>query len=146
MLDRWLANLDKQIVAEVGSASDVAAGLERMAGLIGDVFSQARGQVPLFLEFLRQAEHDPVVWQATVSYYRRYRALFAGMIDAGIAAGALKPADSELVARVAVSFAVGLLLQGLLDPDGADWPATAVHGMQMLLCALLNNAEKGKQG
>jgi len=133
LLDHWLAGVDAQLAAYRAGARDVPASISEMAGVISDVFRAGTGQLPLFLEFWAQASHDPTVWEATVAHYRRYRQLFAGMIEAGVAEGSLQATDADLAARIMVSFAVGLILQGLLDPQGADWGETARAGIQLLL-------------
>jgi len=136
LLDRWLAGLDTQLEAARAGAETVPEGLVQMAGMVQQVFEAGSGQLPIFLEFLTQAAHDPAVWQATIAPYRRYRAFFRDMVEAGIAEGARRPVDPETAAQVIVSLAVGLVLQGVLDPDGADWGQVAQEGVQMLLDSL----------
>ncbi len=133
LLNRWLAGLDTQLEAARAEAGTVPEKFLRMASMVRQVFQAAGGQLPIFLEFLTQAAHDPAVWQTTVAPYRRYRALFSGMIEAGIAEGTLRPVDPETAAQIIVSLAVGLVLQGLLDPDGADWGQVASEGVRMIL-------------
>ena len=133
LMDRWLAELDAQLAATCVEADTVPEGLLRMAGKTQQVFQVAGGQIPLFLEFWTKAARDPAIWQATIAPYRWYRAFFSGMIEAGIAEGTLRPVDSERVAQVLVSLAVGLVLQGLLDPQGANWGEVAQEGVRMLL-------------
>ena len=43
---------------------------------------------------------------------------------------------SQVAAQVIVSLAVGLVLQGVLDPHGADWEKTARESMQILMNGL----------
>jgi hypothetical protein len=40
--------------------------------------------------------------------------------------------DADAAARMIVALAVGLLLQGLLDPQETDWAVTASQSMQIL--------------
>jgi AcrR family transcriptional regulator len=136
LLNRWLTGLDVQLTAARAGAETVPEGFLRMAGMVRQVFQAAGGQLPIFLEFLTQAAHDPAVWQATIAPYRRYRAFFSDMIEAGIAEGTLRPVDPETAAQVIVSLSVGLLLQVLLDPRGADWGQVAQEGIGMLLRSL----------
>ncbi|MDY6877859.1 MAG: TetR/AcrR family transcriptional regulator [Chloroflexota bacterium] len=133
LLNRWLAGLDAQMEVARAGADTVPGGLLQMAGMVRQVFEMTGGQLPIFLEFLTQAAHDQAIWQATIAPYRRYRAFFSGMIEAGIVEGTLRPVDPDVVAQVIVSMAVGLVLQGLLDPQGADWGQVAEQGIQMLL-------------
>ena len=58
------------------------------------------------------------------------------MIADGITEGSLKQADPQVAAQVIVSLAVGLVLQGVLDPHSADWEKTAHEGMQILMNGL----------
>jgi hypothetical protein len=76
------------------------------------------------------------VWQETVAPYRRYRTFFADLIRAGVAEGSLRPVDPEAAALTVVALAVGLLLQGLLDPQGADWGQATETSTKMLLDGL----------
>ena len=141
LLDRWLAGLDAQLTATQAGAETVPQSLLRMAGMARHIFRAAGGQLPIFLEFWTQASHDPTVWQATIDHYRRYRAFFATLIEEGIAEGSIAPVDSERAAQVIVSLAVGLLLQGLLDPQGADWGQVAEEGIRLLLSGLRKAGE-----
>ncbi len=138
LLEQWLAGVDYQLDI-YRQGVNVPAAFERMAGMIGDVFHDGAGQLPLFLTFWAEASHDPVIWKTTVAYYRRYTDLFTAMIEAGIAEGSLRPCPAADAARSLVSFAVGLILQGLLDPQGADWGQTARAGIKLWLCALGND-------
>jgi AcrR family transcriptional regulator len=141
LLNRWLAGLDTQLEAARVGAETVPENLLCMAGMVRQIFQAGSGQLPIFLEFLTQAAHDPGVWQVTIAPYRRYRAFFRDMVEAGIAEGTLQPVDPEVAAQVIVSLAVGLVLQGLLDPDGADWGQVAEEGVQMLLEGLRRKQE-----
>ncbi len=87
----------------------------------------------MFLEFWSQASRDPEVWKATIAPYRRYQTIFAGLIQEGIDEGTLRPIDPRTGAQVIVSLAVGLFLQGLLDPQGADWKQVARDSFQSLV-------------
>ncbi len=133
LIGRWLGSLDAQMAATRLAAATVPEGLLEMTATMGQVFEVARGQVPLFLEFLRVATREPEVWKLTIEPFRRYRELFAGFCAAGVAEGTLRPVPPDAAAQVLVSLAVGVLVQGVLDPQGADWGQVAREGMRMLL-------------
>jgi len=135
-LQGWLGRLDAGMEVLRAGAPTVPQGLLHMADLTRFIFSEARGRLPIFLEFMAQASHDREVWLATVAPYRRYHDRFAEIIRAGIAEGSLRPVDPDSAARAIVALAVGMLLQGLLDPDGADWGQATRDGMSMLLAGL----------
>ncbi len=136
LLNAWLQTLDKQLLEANGATESFPVRLQGMAQTAQQVFEDVQGQVPMFLEFWAQAARDPVTWQATIAPYRRYRSWFAEMVGEGIADGSLRPVDPAAAAQVIVALAVGLVLQGLLDPEGADWGRAATDGVQILLDGL----------
>ena len=142
MLERWLEGLDRQLQLLRSGQESVPEELLAMTEMVPAVFQEAGGRLPLFLEFLTKAAHSPVVWQATVAPFRKYHAFFAGMIRDGMAEGSLRSVDPDLASNLLLSFAVGLLAMGLLDPYGADWGPVAQEGMGMLL----NGIEAGRPG
>ncbi len=133
LLERWLADLGENLAALRARASSVPEGLMWMAETAQQVFEMARGKLPIFLEFLSQAARDPRVWQASISPYRRYRAFFSGMMEAGIAEGSLRRVDPEAAANALLSMAIGLVLQATVDPDGANWGAIARESVRLFL-------------
>ncbi|MGA2112813.1 MAG: TetR/AcrR family transcriptional regulator [Anaerolineales bacterium] len=142
LTEEWLSGLDQQIQRLAASAEDVPQALWQTAKIAPAVFADARGQVPLFLEFWRQANRDPQIWQATVAPYHRYTEYFAGMIRQGIEEGSLREMPPEVGARILVSLAVGLLLQGALDPEGADWGTLVGDGVRLLLEGMGANSKR----
>ena len=142
LIGRWLARLDAQLASAQAEVDTFPDKLVRMAGMASQVFREASGQLPMFLEFWTRAAREPEVWQATIAPYRRYRAFFSGMVEAGVAEGTLRSVDPDVAAQVIVSLAVGLVLQGALDPDGADWSQVTRESIQMLLEGLRKCADE----
>lgn len=136
LLDAWLQAVDEQLQRANTATESFPLRLQSMAEAAQQVFVDAQGQVPMFLEFWAQAARDPTTWQATIAPYRRYRSWFAQIVAEGIADGSLRAVDPAAAAQVIVALAVGLLLQGLLDPEGADWGRAAEDGVQILLDGL----------
>jgi len=133
LLNRWLAGLDEDLAAARAGAATVPEQLQRMAQVAGQVFQAGRGRLPLFLEFWTQAAHDPAIWEATIEPYRRYCRFFSAMIETGVNEGSLQPVEPGLGARIFLSLGLGLVLQGLLDPQGANWGEVVQEGVRILL-------------
>jgi AcrR family transcriptional regulator len=133
LLEEWLRGIDQRLAASRTATEDAASSLLHMAGMAGGIFNIADGRLPMFLEFWTQARLDPAVWAATIAPYRRYQTYFESLIRDGISDGSLRPTDPGIAARTIVAVAVGLLLQGLLDPTGADWGAAAEGSLRLLL-------------
>lgn len=136
LLDDWLATLDQQLVALQRTNQPVPQTMLEMAAMMRVIFRAAEQNLPIFLEFWTQASRDPQVWQATIAPYRRYQEFFARLVQSGIAEGSLRRVDPQVAARLIVAMAIGMLLQGLLDPEGADWVQVVQQSMQMLLDGL----------
>jgi len=136
LFERWLAGLDGQLASARAGSQTVPEALRNMVGMARQVFEVASGQLPMFLEFWTQAARDPAIWQETIAPYQRYRAFFSGMVEAGIAEGSLRRVDPDVAALVIVSLAVGLVLQGVLSPPGADWGRVAEESIELLLDGL----------
>lgn len=139
LLDQWLAVLDGQMARSRAPGASAPQALQALVGLLQQALRDARGQLPLFLEFWRQAERDAVIWQAAMEPFERYRSLLAGIVRQGIAEGSLRPCDPDDAARALVSMAVGMVLQSALDPTGNDWERSAQAGIDMLLHGLLRS-------
>lgn len=133
LFEQWLTVLDRQLATFHAEAENVPEGLREMAGMIGQVFEVASGQLPMFLDFWSKAAHDPDVWEEIIAPYRRYQTFFAEVIQQGIDEGMLRPIDPETAAQTLVSLAVGLFLQGTLDPDGADWAQVTQESIEIYL-------------
>lgn len=136
LLSDWLEALDAGLRRAQAEAADVPSALRDMAGMVGFVLMSAGERLPMFLEFWTHAARDPDIWAATIAPYRRYREFFADLVRAGIAEGSLRPVEAETAAQIIVSLAVGTILQGLLDPQGADWSRSLRQGIEMILTRL----------
>lgn len=136
LLQQWLGDLETQLASLRGQAPSIPDALRSMAAMLPAIIETARGQIALFLEFWRQAHRDPAVWQATIEPYRRYRQFFSGMIQEGVEEGSLPSIDAEAASLWLVSLAVGLLLQAVLDPEGADCGRAAEQAVQAVLTSL----------
>jgi hypothetical protein len=110
--------------------------LVTMTDRLPGVFAAAENRLPMFLEFWLQASRDETVWKAIIAPYRHYQEHFSKLVQAGMDEGSLKPVEPQVAAQVIVSLAVGLVLQGVLDPHGADWEKAARESMQILMNGL----------
>jgi AcrR family transcriptional regulator len=134
LMQGWLGLIDIGIEAIHGET--VPEKLVQMTELLPGVFAAAEDRLPMFLEFWLQASRDETVWKAVIAPYRHYQEHFARLVEEGIEEGSLKPTDSQVAAQVIVSMAVGLVLQGVLDPHGSNWELTARESMQILINGL----------
>ncbi len=136
LMEDWLAGIDRQLQSLRAGSPDIASALLRVADLAEQIFDTANDQVPLFLEFWSRARHDREVWKALVQPYRRYETLFTAWVREGVAQGTLQCEDARDAARTLVALSVGLLLQGLLDPEPSRRAQTPRRALHLLLNGL----------
>jgi AcrR family transcriptional regulator len=135
LLDGWLEFVDNAI--EATQDKTVPETFMQMTQAFPYIFETAGENLPMFLEFWLQASRDKKIWEAGIAPYRRYHKYFTSLIKKGVDEGSFVEVDPELASRMIVSTAMGLLLQSLLDPKGADWEKVARESTNMLVSSLL---------
>ena len=141
IIDEWLKGVDSQLFAR-NEAGNVPQSLTRMAKMLGFIFEAASGQLPMFMEFMVQASRDQAVWDATIAPYRRYQGQFAQLIEKGKTEGSIgAEVDAQTASWVLMSLALGVLLQGVIDPTMADWNEVTRSGVQMILDSIQRRKE-----
>jgi AcrR family transcriptional regulator len=141
ILEDWLQELDEQMTAMVASTGNIPQALLKMATLTHGIFTAANGHLSMFIEFWDQSLHDPEIWKTTVTPYRRYTEIFAGFIRKGIAEGSIRDVDADVAARTIIGLAIGILAQGLMDPEAAEWDKVTVKSMQFFIDGLKRRDE-----
>ncbi len=136
LLTRWLGAMDFQMADLGGDPTNVPGRLLSMSAIIGTVLRVPKDQLLIYLEFVNKAVRDPQVWGTTIEPYHRYQELISGLIEAGVSEGSLRPVQPKTAAQVVIALALGLLMQGFLDPEGADWDQVTNDGFNILLNGL----------
>jgi AcrR family transcriptional regulator len=136
LLDGWLQTIDHAI--EASKDKTAPETFMQMTEAFPYIFETAGEGLPMFLEFWLQASRDKKVWEASIAPYRRYHRYFTSLIKKGVQEGSFVEVDPELASRMIVSTAMGLFLQSLLDPKGADWEKVARGSTNLLVGSLLN--------
>ncbi len=134
LLESWLQAIRTNLAAL--QRSTVPETMLNITEVMPGILVTARDQLPMFLEFWLQASRDDKVWEATIQPYHEFREYFAGLIAQGTREGSLRDVDANVAGEVVLSMAVGILLQALVEPEGADWERTAAQGMKILMRGL----------
>jgi len=134
IMEDWLGGIDNLLFSEEKNGKTVPERIKEMGNAMGVIFRAASGQLPMFMEFMVQASREQAVWDAVIAPYRAYRENFASLIEKGKQEGSILPsADADQVAQALISLAVGILLQGVVDPQAADWKEVTNAGVAMIL-------------
>ncbi len=135
LLDGWLQTIDNAIDASKDKTAPET--FMQMTEAFPYIFATAGENLPMFLEFWTQANRDKKIWDASIAPYRRYHKYFTALIKKGVAEGSFVEVDPDLASRMIVSTAMGLLLQSLLDPKGANWEKVARESTNLLVNSLM---------
>lgn len=133
LLGEWLESVDQGLAGAAKGAASVPDALLAMAAEMREVFAAADGRVQIFLEFWDQARHDPEIWKAFVAPFRRYQEFFAGMVRRGIEEGSFRDLDPQAAGLALVGLAVGIVVQGVLEPDAAAWDEVTRDAVRLLM-------------
>jgi AcrR family transcriptional regulator len=133
LLSDWLKGIDLGLEALRSSPPGPDQPLVRMAEILPAIIHSAEGRLPIFLEFWVHSARDKDLWKSAVAPYKRYRDYFRKIVDEMDPTGAIDPAKKETAALAVMSLAIGLLLQGVMDPDSADWGTDGRESIRMLL-------------
>jgi AcrR family transcriptional regulator len=131
LLDVWLTSVDQSI--EASREKTAPETFLQIAEGYPYIIKTASEGLPMFLEFWLQASRDEKIWQASITPYRRYHKYFTALIKKGVDEGSFVEVEPETASRLIVSTAMGLLLQSLLDPKGANWEKVAKESSDMLV-------------
>lgn len=136
LLDSWLQAIDTAI--EASKDKTAPETFMQMTKAFPYIFETANDGLPMFLEFWLQASRDKKIWEASIAPYRRYHKYFTSLIKKGVQEGSFVDVNPELASRMIVATAMGLLLQSLLDPKGANWEKVARDSTNLLVNSFLN--------
>lgn len=133
ILDEWLDNLDHFLQHQMDISPSVPQALMEMSQLMEQVFIQAQGHLPMFLEFWMQASREPAIWNSLIEPYRRYRLFFMNLINKGCQAGEISVSNPAISAQILVALALGILLQGVIEPGEVNWGLTTQSAIETIL-------------
>jgi AcrR family transcriptional regulator len=133
LLDAWLGNLDSQLAAGRARGGSVPEQVAAMAAGVDEIYCVAGTNWNILLEFWAKSKTDPEVARSMVDMLRKYQEVFEQILERGEAEGSVHVDDVSLAATLFLSVVLGLLLQGILDPEGQDWGATMQRTLTMLM-------------
>lgn len=133
LLGEWLQGVDAGLAGASREAASVPDALLGMASEMREIFAAADGRVQIFLEFWNQARHDPEIFRAFVAPFRRYQEFFAGMVRRGVEEGSFRELDTQAAGLALVALAVGIVVQGVLEPQAAAWDQVTRDAVRLLM-------------
>jgi len=136
LLNTWLGALDAQLTSGRVQGGSVPQQVAAMAAGVDEIYRVAGRNWNILLEFWAKAKTDPSVAGSMVEMLRRYQEFFQQTLERGEAEGSIRVGDVPLTATLLLSVVLGLLLQGILDPEGQDWGTTMRRTLAMLMATM----------
>lgn len=134
IMDQWLQAVNSRLGAFRDPGKTVPQTMRDMTAAMGSIFTDASGQLPMFMEFMVQASRDQAIWDATIAPYRTYQSQFAQMLAEGKKEGSIQnELDEQTAAWMMIAFFVGVFLQGVVMPEVTDWNDVAQKGVNMIM-------------
>ena len=84
-----------------------------------------------------QSMRDPIVAQKTIAPYYRYIQYLKAILEKGIEEGSIRSeSNPKLSSRLIVAFAIGMILQCMIEPHGENWQQMSQYGLETILSGL----------
>jgi AcrR family transcriptional regulator len=136
LLEEWLTNIDAAFKNIQNQHLTSLEQIQTMSLELNSIFSQA-DQFPMFMEIWIQAMRDPSVSRKTLAPYYRYLSFFEAIFAQAKVAGNLDAQiNSRLSSRLIMAFAMGMILQSAIEPQGEDWQKMTQFGVETILSGL----------
>lgn len=133
MLEQWVKKVAGQIDLNEFKSGNTLEILLSIPEKFKPAFEEVDKQLPIFLELFIKAINDKELNKMALKSYNKFIAFFTGIINKGIKEGSVKKVNPDNAARVLFSLTVGMLMQGLLNPDAEDWVELAKRSILMIL-------------
>jgi len=133
MLDAWINKVSANADLEGLPSGDVYQTMLEIPRKLGPVFEETKSQLPLFLEIYLRGIKDPELNKVMIKAMNMFMAFFEGIIEEGLKKKAITDSDPKELPRILFALTIGLMMQGLMDPKGADWNDLAKKSIKKLL-------------
>ena len=133
LLDRWVNKMASQLSSIQFKSKNSVEILTEITEKMQPVFEQAGRQLPIFLELYIKAVNEPSLKKYVLKSYYSYLVFLTDVVSKGVEKDAVKKTDTEDISKILFAITIGLLVQGLINPQGADWGKLAKKSIRLLL-------------
>ena len=133
MLNDWIKKVSGRIdISELGS-DDIYQALISIPKKLQPIFEETKSQLPLFLEIYLKAVKDHRLKKVVLKSINMYMDFFSYIINECIKRGVIEKVNPDEASKILFALTIGLLMQGLMDPEGTDWGELATKSLVLLL-------------
>ncbi len=133
IFNRWIKRVSSEVEITGYKNINTIDLIFQIIDRITPAFEKASNQLPIFIELYTEAISDRNSRTYVLESYNNFISFFSDLIKNGMAKGFIKKADPAKVSKILFSINLGLLIQGLIDPESEDWPEMAKESIRLLL-------------
>jgi len=133
LLNDWIKKVSNRISLSEFKSDDLYQVLIDIPKKLQPAFEENKSQLPLFLEIYLKAIKDKRLKKVVLKSMSMYMGFFGYIISECIKRGAIKKVNPDDVSKILFALTIGLLMQGLMDPNGTDWGELATKSLILLL-------------
>lgn len=133
MLEQWVKRVAGQLDLNEFKSKNTLELLLSIPEKFKPAFEEVDKQLPIFLQLFVKAISDKDLNKMALKSYNEFLTFFTSIIKKGVREGSIKKVKPDDAAKVLFSLTIGLLMQGLLNPEGEDWVKLAKRSIIMIL-------------
>lgn len=133
ILDAWIKEVSAKADLKELQSGDIYQTILNIPRKLGPVFEETKSQLPLFLEIYLRGIKDPELNKVMLKAMDMFMDFFEDIIEEGIKSKAITGVRPEELSKILFALTLGLMMQGLMDPEGADWNDLATKSIKKLL-------------
>jgi AcrR family transcriptional regulator len=133
LFDKWVNKMASQLSSIQFESKNSVEILTEITDRMQPVFEQAGEQLPIFLELYVKAINEPNLKEYVLNSYCNYLNFLSDIVSKGVEKDLVKTTEVEDISKILFAITIGLLVQGLIDPQGADWGKLAKKSITVLL-------------
>ncbi len=137
----FMQNVDEKLVAALKTERDPVQQLRILIDVsIKSFLEEDEDFIAIMMDFwaegIRSDKEEIMRVFNLEEFYDRFRAIIAGIIDAGISEGSFRPVDSFTLSSLIIGAMDGIMLQWILNKDNFDMQRVADTLFEILLDGL----------
>jgi AcrR family transcriptional regulator len=133
IFNRWIKRVSSEVEITGYKNINTVDLIFHIIDRITPAFENASNQLPIFIELYTEAISDKNSRTYVLESYNNFISFFSELLKNGMAKGFIKKADPVKISKILFSINLGLLIQGLIDPESEDWPEMAKESIRLLL-------------
>lgn len=137
LFNRWISNIANKLEFSPPFNKTATEIIVDIIDKIQPVFEQYYKGLPVFLELYLRAITDKDLKKPVMKSYKNFLTFFSQMISIGTnqspSMAATGKGNPEDIARILFALTIGLVIQGLMNPKGANWNELAKKSVKIVL-------------